>query len=926
MPIKIVTPLARLGYDLAADLHERGFENVTVATSSTASYELAHGRCVSPSEVARLLDALRPLQPDAILVRDELDDDAVVLQLGDELPLSAWEVRLQTDSEPLRERCREMLERLTFRDLGHELGLQERNVLYYAGASVLARQIIRWQLRRVGLKVEEQRHESWEDDDDDLLLCLSDPALEAVSPLERFRVRVCADDPEVGRELTERLEAAGFQCLRPETIDASQALDMHVVIEPGPFSSTRASSELARMRVLVSGLLGEKGVDTDRYPLQLTQDVGGLDAVVRLPLSACLSGKKRPYDGPYPERFHLRIQTDAPEMVDGLRRALVAVGFREPEVEPCLSLLDSDFDPSRGMEKGFFLVWGAAGKQPEIARRLRDVVQAEMVSLGAAPSFSLGQAERFHADDQAVWIYFPTRGIADGTLLDKLCEPARFKVKVHVADPAEWQDVTQWLESSGYAAFEIITRPGGRPTLDYGAAPLRLVESLRDRVCALTGVTLTPRKCWNDFDEDVWIHLPATRPQKPADDDAGELLNLDAWLGPLPGERRPFIEPFADHVRIGAVTLPRRRPELDEPFVPDLASFGHFCLDERTGETLQHLAAGVSLREPCLLEGETSTSKTSSILYLAALLGQAVVRINLNGQTDTGELVGRYVPISDDDAFSAERSESGGWSLAVEDRSALRAPRAALAMWRWQDGLVVQAMKRGWWVLLDEVNLAEPQILERLNSVLEREPSLVLTEHDNSIIGPGGTPVHVDFRLFATMNPAEYAGRSVLSPAYRDRWRGYRFVARPGEPEYLAMLRFLVFGSQPEVHVLGQPYLAVAAREEPSYAALARWPFIGELLPALARFHTALERAAGSGSDEARIGARRKERYVFTRRGLLSVLEYLGSPLGGDGTRGVRAALLRYYLGRVSDREDQALVVQLLDAAGIGPNTWSIVA
>jgi hypothetical protein len=31
-----------------------------------------------------------------------------------------------------------------------------------------------------------------------------------------------------------------------------------------------------------------------------------------------------------------------------------------------------------------------------------------------------------------------------------------------------------------------------------------------------------------------------------------------------------------------------------------------------------------------------------------------------------------------------------------------------------------------------EVNLAEPQILVRLNSVLERDPMLVLTEHDHS--------------------------------------------------------------------------------------------------------------------------------------------------------------------------------------------------
>ena len=49
--------------------------------------------------------------------------------------------------------------------------------------------------------------------------------------------------------------------------------------------------------------------------------------------------------------------------------------------------------------------------------------------------------------------------------------------------------------------------------------------------------------------------------------------------------------------------------------------------------------------------------------------------------------------------------------------------------WRWEDGLVPQAMRQGWWLLLDEVNLAEPQILERLNSVLELDPSLVLTEH-----------------------------------------------------------------------------------------------------------------------------------------------------------------------------------------------------
>jgi hypothetical protein len=238
-------------------------------------------------------------------------------------------------------------------------------------------------------------------------------------------------------------------------------------------------------------------------------------------------------------------------------------------------------------------------------------------------------------------------------------------------------------------------------------------------------------------------------------------------------------------------------------------------------------------------------------------------------------------------------------------------------------------MKKGWWVLLDEVNLAEPQILERLNSVLEHEPTLVLTEHDNSVIGHGGTPVHGDFRIFGTMNPAEYAGRSVLSPAYRDRWRGYRAVPRPGEDELLAMLRLLVFGTQPEIDVNGRRYAGL--RQEPVYPQLARMPKAEAYLEALARFHVALEHAAGQSTDEpARIGARKRERPVFTRRGILSVLEFLSSPLcsaaGAPDAPGFRRSLVRYYLSRLSDPADQRLVVELLDAHGIGPNTWSVDA
>jgi MoxR-like ATPase len=412
------------------------------------------------------------------------------------------------------------------------------------------------------------------------------------------------------------------------------------------------------------------------------------------------------------------------------------------------------------------------------------------------------------------------------------------------------------------------------------------------------------------------------------------------------GPAMPLFDVGADRVRIGSVSLPRRKGgAADRQLVPRSELFSHYCIDGRTAETLLHLAESVILREPCLLEGETSVSKTSIILYLGMLLDQPVVRLNLNGQTDTGELVGRYVPQDVASALPVDPSELFAASELLESESRMILTRAAneartlsrvevqqimanermtVHPWRWQDGLVVTAMKRGWWIVLDELNLAEPQILERLNPVLEPYPSIVLTEHDNSVIGPGGVPVHPDFRVFATMNPAEYAGRSALSPAYRDRWRAYRYVSAPGEAEYLAMLRYLVYGEQPDIGLAGRRW--TGASVDAPMAALAEVDGMDDFLRALARFHAALEEAVGrrGGARGAQLGARRRDRYVFTRRGLLAVMEYLASAAAEDSTvRTMRRALARYYLGRVQPGADQRIVARLLDAAGIGPGTWA---
>jgi hypothetical protein len=185
-------------------------------------------------------------------------------------------------------------------------------------------------------------------------------------------------------------------------------------------------------------------------------------------------------------------------------------------------------------------------------------------------------------------------------------------------------------------------------------------------------------------------------------------------------------------------------------------------------------------------------------------------------------------------------------------------------------------MRHGWWVVLDEVNLAEPAVLERLNPCLERVPELVLTEGPGTRFGPGGdVPVHPGFRVLATMNPAEYAGRSVLSDAWRDRFVAH-VVARPaGELELRQMIEHAVYGQQPSVEVDGMRW-APAELPGPGRPALAaiealrpRWARVAALFAGL------VEMSAPSAGRSAPLGVGRRERYVFTRRGVLGVVDAL---------------------------------------------------
>ncbi|CAF5168326.1 unnamed protein product, partial [Rotaria sp. Silwood1] len=64
----------------------------------------------------------------------------------------------------------------------------------------------------------------------------------------------------------------------------------------------------------------------------------------------------------------------------------------------------------------------------------------------------------------------------------------------------------------------------------------------------------------------------------------------------------------------------------------------------------------------------------------------------------------------------------------------------------------VQAIREGWWVLLDNINSAPPDVLERLNSLTEDKPMLSLYENSKGEVLRENQGIHQNFRLFTTAN------------------------------------------------------------------------------------------------------------------------------------------------------------------------------
>jgi len=159
---------------------------------------------------------------------------------------------------------------------------------------------------------------------------------------------------------------------------------------------------------------------------------------------------------------------------------------------------------------------------------------------------------------------------------------------------------------------------------------------------------------------------------------------------------------------------------------------------------VERIARALSYFKQCALIGPSGTGKTHIVYMVAELAQLPLWEINCGLQTSVFDLFGRYI------------------GLGKEN---------------WIDGLIVNWLRKGGILYLDEANMMKQDIATRLNPVLDARGHMVLTEKDNELIAR-----HRHAYLIIAMNPvsSEFAGTKPLNAAMRRRlsvWLNFDYMS-----------------------------------------------------------------------------------------------------------------------------------------------------
>ena len=188
----------------------------------------------------------------------------------------------------------------------------------------------------------------------------------------------------------------------------------------------------------------------------------------------------------------------------------------------------------------------------------------------------------------------------------------------------------------------------------------------------------------------------------------------------------------------------------------------------KTSDTDQRLVLTATAREnvakvlevlddpiPILLEGSTGVGKSASIMEAAIQADRQLVRYNMSSRVTIDDLLGKVALVSN-----------------VQTQG---------TTFQFINGPFTTAFSNGYWMLFDELNLAQDTVLQAIESALDTQQ---LTIRDTSSAEKSVVvySMHKNFRLFATQNPNSgfFKGkREKLSASFLSRFRPLIFKELP---------------------------------------------------------------------------------------------------------------------------------------------------
>ncbi|CAI2351338.1 unnamed protein product [Caenorhabditis sp. 36 PRJEB53466] len=265
------------------------------------------------------------------------------------------------------------------------------------------------------------------------------------------------------------------------------------------------------------------------------------------------------------------------------------------------------------------------------------------------------------------------------------------------------------------------------------SAGIERSTAIKDALCAvfldsLAGLTsnllINPNEIFDDAL--TMLHAELVKTQI-----VGSLTLVQSLL--TEAKQETLIDQASDHLNVGHLRVPFG------PTTPKIPRA--FSLKAPTcAENFYRIARGLLINKPILLEGAPGCGKSSTVMALAQLTGNPITRLNLSDQTDLSDLFGSDVPVL---------TENGTMTF------------------RWEDGPVLKAIKRGEWVLLDEMNLASQSVLEGLNACLDHRRILYIAELNKEFEIPAAS----NCRFFACQNPRVQGGnRRALPKSFINRF------------------------------------------------------------------------------------------------------------------------------------------------------------